>query len=754
MQSRSNLYNRMMQSDLRDVTTASIYIGAVNQKAQSNNLVQGSFWKYADVKSPFDPDSKVENVYFSWEEKLNKLDGSMCFSPETDNEVVYNQGIVSECICTDVTKPEVFIQFAVPQLDIKGLTIDFGESYPKEFSIETNLETKKYSLNTRFFLIEDVFENIDYMKIIPGTMSNGRTRLRINRILFGIGIGLTGKKIISMNIKEKTHPISLELPTVDFSFKVDNQDRYFNANADDSVINFLERGQNVRAYFTQTLEDGSTETINAVNTLLDSTWKDKDTTAEFSATDVLYQMDGLYEDGIYRKDGITAYDLAVDVFEKAGVEPDAYSLDTYLKGILIRNPLPKDTYANCILLIANACRCVMKQDREMRVIVKASFIPDLFTSAETEAVYSDATQLLSNLDIVNYFEWQKEYNRLDGSMYFKPEGEGYFYSGYISNEISDSEGNFETAPVVAVRASAAFTFYQMTLQFGNVYPREAIVHCYNSGNEIENFRIEISNSRHIIQHSFTDVDMVKIEFTKAAAYNRIYLHNISVEETTDYTIHRDDMLSKPVTERQDRIKDLIAVRTVYSKPDITENIFSDTIAISKDNSLFKMEFNSASIPVSIVTTVPSNDEENMEPIAVDYGAEIIHYSNWYCEVRFNNPPQEDIQVNVSIQGYIFKVTTPRYVLNVNTSGTTPDVLQNPLIDSVEMIKPYAQWCADYYSAKAEYTMSKMLGDPVLESNDLAFYEDEDGSVRLIRVHTINLKFDGTYNGSSCSGRSI
>ena len=88
MQSRSNLYNRMMQSDLRDVTTASIYIGAVNQKAQSNNLVQGSFWKYADVKSPFDPDSKVENVYFSWEEKLNKLDGSMCFSPETDNEVV------------------------------------------------------------------------------------------------------------------------------------------------------------------------------------------------------------------------------------------------------------------------------------------------------------------------------------------------------------------------------------------------------------------------------------------------------------------------------------------------------------------------------------------------------------------------------------------------------------------------------------------------------------------------------------------
>lgn len=754
MQNRSEMYNRMMQSDLRDITTAAIYMGAVNQKAQSGSSVIGSFWKYANTSNPLVADEKVEKRYMTWEERTNKLDGSMYFLPETPEEEIYYNGIVSEAICTDEYKPVIEFLFATPRLDIKGLTIEFGESYPETFIVETSSGEYSYSTGSSSFATEDVYEKIDYMRIIPGNMSHGSTRLRIEKIMFGIGIGLTGKKIISMSIKEKTHPISLELPTIDFSFTVDNQDRYFNANADDSVINFLERGQNVRAYFTQTLEDKSTETITGVNVVLDSTWKDKGTTAEFSATDVLYQMDGIYEEGIYRKEGITAYDLAVDVFEKAGMEPDAYFLDPYLKDIIFHNPLPKDTYANCILLIANACRCVMRQDREMRVIIRASFVPELSTRSEAETIYSHSDQLLTVQETVSYFEWQQDYNRLDGSLFFKPEGEEYLYTGYVSSEMSDADGHFKTNPVVTLEAAAAFTFYQLTLQFGNVFPRKATVHCFNNGEETEFFEIEISAARHIINHSFMDVDMVQIEFTEAAAYNRIHLQSISVEETTDFTIHRNDLLSEPVTERQDRLKDLIAIRTVYSKPSEQEDVFTDTITISPDKTAFKVEFNDASIPVSVITTIPSEDEENPEDIVLDYGAEIVRYSNWYCELRFTNPPEENVQVNLVIRGYIYKVSNPQYVLNVNTTGTTPDALENPLIDSIELAEKYAGWCAEYYKAKAEYTMSKMIGDPILESNDLAFYEDEDGSIRLIRVHTLNLKFDGTYNGSSCSGRSI
>ena len=744
----------MMQSDLRDVTTAAIYIGAINQKAQSENSVQGSFWKYADINSPLNPDSKVENSYFTWEEKANKLDGSMYFLPETDDEIIYNQGLVIEEICTDTTKPEILFQFNISQLDIKGLTLDFGESFPEEFLIETNAETRTYLSNTRFFVTEDVFEKIDYMKIIPVTMSHGLTRLRIEKIMFGIGIGLTGNKIISMSIKEKTHPISLELPTVDFSFKIDNQDRYFNANADDSVINFLERGQEVKAYFKQTLEDKTVESISAANTVLDATWKDKGTTAEFTATDILYQMDGIYEEGLYRKEGITAYELLVDVFVKAGMDEEKYFIDPYLYDIVFHNPLPKDTFANCILLIANACRCVMRQNREGKIIIKASFVPELTVSAESEADYSNAEKLLEEHAATDYFEWQQNYNRLDGMLFWKPEGVEYYYSGYISSQMTNAEGIFESNPVVTILASAAFNFYQLLLQFGNVFPKKALIRCYNNEVETESFYLDITSKKQIINHAFLDVDMVKIEFTEAQPYNRIHIHQISVGDSTDFTIYRNDMMKEPVTERQERVKDITVVRSIYSKSSQQDTIFTDTIKVSAETAEIKIEFNDASIPVSIVTAIPSEDEGDLEGVIVDYGAEIIHYSNWYCRIRFNAPPEEPVEVNLKVEGYVYNVSNPKYILNVNTTGTNPSALKNPLIDTLQLTEKYAEWCSLYYQAKAEYAMSKVMGDPVLESNDLAFYEDEGGNIHLIRVHTINLKFDGAYNSSSYSGRSV
>ncbi|MDD3415478.1 MAG: hypothetical protein PHY47_15960 [Lachnospiraceae bacterium] len=755
MQNRSDLYKKMMRSDRRDVTNAVIYIGAINQDAQTGATVNGSFWKYADLQSPLETDEEVSNRYFTWEERANKLDGSMFFLPENQEETVYNNGIVTEALCTDEAHPEVLFLFNTEKLDIKGLTITFGESYPETFTIVTNNSTNEYTTDSREFVTEDVFNKVDYIKIVPGAMSNGITRFHIEQILFGIGITFTGsKKIISLSIKEKTHPISLELPTVDVSFTVDNQDRYFNANADDSVINFLRKGQPVKAYFYQTLEDGSIEKVNAAYAAMDTTWKDKTSTAEFSATDRLYQMDGTYEDGIYRKDGITAFDQLVDIFDQAGLSREEYSIDPYLKTIILHNPLPKDTYANCILLIANSCRCIMKQDRNFKIIIKASFIPELSTFANAEADYSNAEKLLDTIDVTEYFDWQQSFNRIDGCLFFPPEGQDeYNYSGYISKALSDENGAFEENPVITLTASAAFTFYQLTVQFGNVYPVKAIVRCYNSGEQTESFVSEVSTQKHIINHSFMDVDQVQIEFTKAAAFNRIHIKSLSVDETTDFTFERNDFLEEPSTERQDAVKDVIAVRTVYTLPSTQEDVFSDTTIISADNTLLKMEFNDASIPISVTTMVPATDEEGSEDVLVDYGAEIVKYSNWYCIVRFNNPPAVPTEVTLSVHGFIYKVSNPIYTLNVNTTGTTPEPLENPLIDTVEMAAMYTEWCAKYYSAKAEYSASKVIGDPVLESNDLAFFESEDGSLQLIRVHTVNIKFNGTYNDSSCNGRS-
>ena len=486
---------------------------------------------------------------------------------------------------------------------------------------------------------------------------------------------------------------------------------------------------------------------------MDTTWKDKIDTAEFSATDRLYQMDGIYEEGIYRADGISAYDQLADVFLKAGLEKDEYSIDPYLKTVILHNPMPKDTYANCILLIANACRCVMKQDRNYKIIIKASFTPELTTSSNAEAQYSSSTRLLEKVDITEYFDWQQSFNRIDGGLFFPPEGEKYEYAGYVSKVISDENGFFTDNPVISLQASAAFTFFQLTIQFGNVFPQNAIIRCFNNGSETEQFATNISSRKHIINHSFMNVDKVQIEFTKASAYNRIHVHYISVEETSDFVFERDDLLEEPTTERQSSIKDIIAIRSVYSLPAEQEDVFSDTVTISDNSKQFKIEFNDASIPVSVQTVILASGEEGSEDQIVNYGAEIVRYSNWYCIIKFNNPPKIATEVELKIKGYIYKVSKSNYILNINTTGVTPDALDNPLIDSVDLAAKYTEWCAKYYMATAEYNLSNVLGDPVVESNDLAYLEREDGKLQGIRVHTVDIKFSGTFDGSSYKGRS-
>ncbi len=758
MQAVSKKYRSMMKSDCRKLTTAVIYIGAINQDAQMGSSPDGYFNELSTASAPANPDEEVTKRYFSWEENLNRLDGKMYFPPEFESDELYNQGIITEELSAFASSPTVIFNFTTPGMNIRGLTIDFGISYPKSFTVETNEVTRSYEINSGKFVTEDIFDNSDYLKITPGEMSHGKTRFRIEKILFGIGITLGGKKLLKVALKEKTHPISLKLPTVDLSFSVDNQDRYFNASAPDSEFNYLKKGQQVTLFFYQTLADGTIEKVKGAHVALDDTWKDKVTTAEFSATDRFYQMDGIYEEGLWRPHGITAYEQLKDVFLKAGLKESEFYIDEYLHTIKLHNPVPKDTYANCVLLIANACRCVIKQNRFYQIMVMASFIPDLYTSSEDEVEPDLAKHLIEAREVFEYFDWQKDFNALDGSMYFPPEnGNDELCTGYVSTEIADDKGNFIKNPTVTMTAEVAFTFFQLTIYFGSIFPEKMIIHCFKNNEEKENFAVEVNSEKCVIVHTFRDVDKVKIEITKAGEFQRVYIRQISVGETSDFYIDRSDMLKEPSIEKQDELKDIQVIRTIYSKSEELTDVYTDTITLSSDLKEFKIPFTEPVIPVTISTFSHKDnaqDEVTLEVGALDYGGVVVRYSNWYAVIKFITPPEVSEEIDIVIKGYKLLEFNPEYLLNVNSTGYTPAALKNPLIDSEKMAKDYADWCADYYKARAEYKLSKVTGDPALESNDLAYCENEDASKQLIRVHTVNIKFDGAYSGSSYEGRSI
>jgi hypothetical protein len=133
---------------------------------------------------------------------------------------------------------------------------------------------------------------------------------------------------------------------------------------------YLMERQEVRAKYGLKLNDGSIEWIKGGSFYL-SEWyaKQNGLTADFTARDILEFMSATYDEEIIELSSRNLYDIAKDVLYAANL-PDnedgsvKWHIDDSLKECETTAPLPRDTIANCLLLIANAGQCVMYQDRE------------------------------------------------------------------------------------------------------------------------------------------------------------------------------------------------------------------------------------------------------------------------------------------------------------------------------------------------------------------------------------------------------
>lgn len=155
---------------------------------------------------------------------------------------------------------------------------------------------------------------------------------------------------------------------------------------DESSVNFFELGQDIEALYGQELDDGTIEWIPGINLALKE-WSADDEKLNLSASDRFDSMNGTYYRGQYHPEGISLYNLAVDVFTDAGVDPREYGVDTYLKTVIVRNPIPVVAHKEALQLIANAGRCILYQDRTGKIYLKSSFVPEMSASSEDEAYF-------------------------------------------------------------------------------------------------------------------------------------------------------------------------------------------------------------------------------------------------------------------------------------------------------------------------------------------------------------------------------
>lgn len=737
MQKVSKAYKESMKSPLRERAYIMLSFGLVNQEAQAKAKIEEGDFSYYSNSSNIFGESNDDTVYATLEENFTKVDGSMFFLPRRNASHTYlYTGIVSEKLLSEAIF-ELTINLNMAATDFKGITINFGENYPVNFDmVSSSGQVIEYRNNTEsLFTTEEVLENTTQVKLVVYSMKNPQSRLRIYSIRFGYGLVYYNNDVMSSSLESYVSPIGADVPQIDFTVQLKNYDHYFNVDNPKSAINFLETGQEMQIHYGYQLPDSDEIEWIIGNNLLCSEWESDDYTATIRCQDIFRNMDSEFYKGIYNRNGISYYDLAVAVLRDAGFTD--YYIDPQLKNLYTKNPLPRVQHKEALQIIANACRCVLSQTRLGKIQIKSSFVPEAQASAETEAAYSNVENIMNTEVKDEYASLATNYAVADGSMFFLPRnGVGVRNTGYVSAEISNEQCEFEKNPKVTIRQEVACMYYGARFTFGQSLPSAFIIRTYNNGelvNTVEVGENEISKVT-VVHTELDDFDTMVVEFTKTAEpQNRIVLNNFSFGDVTEFTMTRNDMTSSPKAIKQELVKEVIVPAYSYQNGVQEESLISEevTVAVGDITTFFVGE------PSYNYRAVVDEDAS---------GVTILEWGNYYIKVQFNVAGTYRLE----IFGYRYKIVEQYAVKSLNNRGRTIK-WENPLMSDIAMATDLAEWLGDYYASGIEYEYNTR-GNPELDVNDIVYQENEFHDGMKVTIYRQTLNFNQSFSGKVTARR--
>ena len=723
MYQTSQEYKDLMKRPVRNQSFMKVQLGLINQDAQQSAELQDQE-KYNGFSDPTSLYSQhTVKRYATYEKNMFRADGGMYFLPRSENDYS-KDGITSKNLFAGTFS--VKFVFGCGKSDIKGLTIRFGENYPTKFTIMTDSgEVNQYNNANATFETDSVFENTESIELSIIEMRFPNNRVRIDYIQFGLGLEYDNEWIKEASSTTSLSAINDDLPQSEFSITLNNDNQIFNVDNPASEINFLESGQKINVLMGYKLDSGSVEWMQ-MHSLYVHEWSADDEQATIKAVDVLQFMSDEYHKGEYYTDGISLYDLAEQVFADAGITPDEYDIDTYLKKVKVHNPLPNVTHKEALQIIANAGRCVLDYDRYGRIRIHSLFIPECETSSNGTTYYSD----VSSVDVQNekdvFATYEKNVWKADGKSLFLKRV-GVLNSGYVSAAISKDDGTFTQNPVITRTLEAKYKSYGLFIEFGNILPKKFIIRTY--ADNVLNDTLVISSGivqEFEIQYDFKEYDKMEIEFTEMPSNSRVHVNYISIGSETAYKIEYDDLYSTPIGTQLDKVKNIKVARYLYSKGNTLDELVSETFTYDGNSSIYYVSEPSYGYVASI-----QNGKSGQSASIVSSGA-------YYVEIALSGV-SVGVEVSISVRGYKYNISTAYTVQSVNNRGNDKE-WNNPLISDLEHSRELAEWVGDYYSSGIEYELD-YRGEPAIDCGDTIRQENKyDSSLQAV-VEESQISYD-------------
>ena len=318
--------------------------------------------------------------YCTLEQNLWVLDGGRKAIPES----AYGEsGYVGDVLCDDVCvfsdkTPIVTINFSkVFDNIIPGITITWSPAYGEfadsfvvtAYNGNTVVAQKEVTGNRsiKTVVLMDII-NYDRITIQIKKWCLPYHRARVEEVFVGMNRVYSKTELFDYSHTQSVDPVSTTLPKMEMTFSIDNVDGEYNPYNEQGMAKYLMARQEVKSKYGLKLNDGSIEWIKG-GTFYLSEWyaKQNGMTADFTARDLLEFMSAIYNEN-HDLSSRTLYALAEKVLLAANLPLNSdgtvkWIIDESLKSITTTAPLPQDTLANCLQVIANAGECVLYQDR-------------------------------------------------------------------------------------------------------------------------------------------------------------------------------------------------------------------------------------------------------------------------------------------------------------------------------------------------------------------------------------------------------
>lgn len=577
----SNAYKSAMQKKIRDRAYISITLCVVNGDAQNTAYFDGDYAYWGNKILPFRNDAEYTE-YATLEQNYMRVDGQMYFLPRETSGLyqLRNAPLTTQNVMETV-------KVAFPQeYSIKGITIDFGKYYPTSFKIVTDEKELTYTNDKHDFSTTDVIGNTTNIQIIPISMVGGNKRLRVEKIVMGVGLTYRNNDVSTSSFEEFVNGISAEIPYRKLSVTILDKNNVYNVDDDNSFINFLETGQKMELSYGMVLSDETVEWHKKATMLL-TDWNSKKNQISFTANDVLSTLEDNYKIGnkIYDR---TAYAEAISILTDAGFEPDEYFVDDCLRDVSLHNPMPEASHKECLQLLCNASRCILFVDSDGKVNIKANFAnvidpADMQVTSNGTAWWGNATNVLYGNNNV-YAELTRSFMRVDGSQFFLPRNTGTAIeqTGYVTSNVSDENGMFSENPVLTLKLPAAYTYYGLYISFQGNPPKEMKVSTYNGDTLLKTFKYSDLKEKSLLNDEFENFDSIRFEITKAYPKNRVLIDKISFGDLSDYELKKDSMTENPYRYAERKTKDVfVKIYTFQNGEDNTPQVVEDNVYLKK-----------------------------------------------------------------------------------------------------------------------------------------------------------------------------